>query len=41
MPETLQDFKATFFKALASPVRIRLVEELRRGPAEGIGLLFL
>ncbi len=33
MPETLQDFKATFFKALASPVRIRLVEALRGGPA--------
>jgi ArsR family transcriptional regulator len=33
MPETLQDFKATFLKALASPVRIRLLEELRGGPA--------
>ncbi len=32
MPETLQDFKATFFKVLASPVRIRLLEELRGGP---------
>jgi ArsR family transcriptional regulator len=33
MPETLHDFKAAFFKALASPVRIRLLEELRAGPA--------
>lgn len=33
MPETLQDFKAAFFKALASPVRICLLEELRAGPA--------
>ena len=33
MPQTLQDFKAGFFKTLASPVRIRLLEELRSGPA--------
>jgi ArsR family transcriptional regulator len=33
MPETLQDFKAAFFKTLASPVRIRLLEELKAGPA--------
>jgi len=33
MPETLQDFKAAFFRTLASPVRIRLLEELRSGPA--------
>ncbi len=32
MPETLQDFKAAFFKTLASPVRVRLLEELRGGP---------
>jgi ArsR family transcriptional regulator len=33
MPQTLQDFKAAFFKTLASPVRVRLLEELRDGPA--------
>lgn len=33
MSGTLQDFKAAFFKTLASPVRIRLLEELRTGPA--------
>ena len=33
MPEMLQDFKAKFFKTLGSPVRIRLLEELRGGPA--------
>ena len=33
MPESLQEFKAGFFKTLASPVRIRLLEELRGGPA--------
>ena len=33
MPDTLPDFKAAFFKALASPVRIRILEELRAGPA--------
>ncbi len=29
MPSTLQDFKAELFKALANPVRIRILEELR------------
>jgi ArsR family transcriptional regulator len=29
MPESLQAFKAGLFKALASPVRIRMLEELR------------
>ncbi len=29
MPGSLQEFKATFFHALASPVRIRILEELR------------
>ncbi len=29
---TLQEFKATLFRALASPVRIRILEELRDGP---------
>lgn len=33
MPRTLHDFKAAFFKTLASPVRIRVLEELRGGPA--------
>lgn len=33
MPESLQEFKAAFFKTLASPVRIRLLEELRGGAA--------
>lgn len=33
MPGSLQEFKAGFFKTLASPVRIRLLEELRGGPA--------
>jgi ArsR family transcriptional regulator len=28
----LQIFKAEFFRALAHPVRIRILEELRRGP---------
>lgn len=31
MPDSLQAFKAGIFKALASPVRIRLLEELRGG----------
>lgn len=31
VPGTMQDFKASFFRALASPVRIRLLEELRAG----------
>lgn len=31
MPQSLQDFKAAIFRALASPVRIRLLEELRSG----------
>lgn len=29
MPTTLQDFKAELFKAMANPVRIRILEELR------------
>jgi DNA-binding transcriptional ArsR family regulator len=29
MPQSLQDFKAGLFRALANPVRIRLLEELR------------
>ena len=29
MPETLRDFKAGLFRALASPIRIRLLEEMR------------
>ncbi len=33
MPESLREFKAGFFKTLASPVRISLLEELRGGPA--------
>lgn len=28
----LQEFKAQFFRALAHPVRIRILEELRTGP---------
>jgi DNA-binding transcriptional ArsR family regulator len=31
MPSDLQRFKAEFFKALAHPVRIKLLEELRHG----------
>jgi ArsR family transcriptional regulator len=31
MPSDLQAFKAEFFKALAHPVRVRLLEVLRRG----------
>ena len=31
MPYTLQNFKAEFFKALAHPVRIRILEILRNG----------
>jgi DNA-binding transcriptional ArsR family regulator len=31
-PEGLRQFKADFFKALAHPVRIRIVELLRDGP---------
>jgi DNA-binding transcriptional ArsR family regulator len=31
MPDTLQDFKAEFFKALAHPTRIRILERLREG----------
>ncbi len=29
MPNTLQDFKAEFFKALAHPIRIKILEVLR------------
>ena len=29
MPETLQDFKAELFRTLASPARVRILEELR------------
>jgi len=29
MPETLQDFKAELFRALASPTRVRILEALR------------
>jgi ArsR family transcriptional regulator len=32
-PEGLRQFKAEFFKALSHPVRIRILELLRRGPA--------
>ena len=31
-PERLLQFKAEFFKALAHPVRIAILEHLRRGP---------
>lgn len=31
-PERLRQFKAEFFKALAHPVRIAILEHLRRGP---------
>jgi ArsR family transcriptional regulator len=31
MPETLQNFKAELFKALAHPLRIRILELLRQG----------
>jgi DNA-binding transcriptional ArsR family regulator len=31
MPETLRRFKAEFFKALAHPVRIQILESLRTG----------
>ena len=31
MPSDLQHFKAEFFKALAHPVRIQLLEQLRHG----------
>jgi len=27
----LRDFKATFFKALANPIRIQIIDELRNG----------
>jgi DNA-binding transcriptional ArsR family regulator len=30
--EDLQAFKAAFFRALAHPVRIRILEQLRQGP---------
>ena len=33
MADSLQEFKAGFFRALASPIRIRLLEHLRRGEA--------
>jgi ArsR family transcriptional regulator len=32
-PERLRQFKAEFFKALAHPLRIRILEFLRGGPA--------
>jgi DNA-binding transcriptional ArsR family regulator len=31
-PDRLRQFKAEFFKALAHPVRIAILEHLRRGP---------
>lgn len=31
MPDTLQRFKAEFFKALANPTRVRILELLRDG----------
>jgi DNA-binding transcriptional ArsR family regulator len=31
MPQTLQNFKAELFKALAHPLRIRILELLRQG----------
>ncbi len=31
MPNKLQEFKAEFFKALASPLRINILDELRNG----------
>ncbi len=33
MADSLQDFKAGFFRALASPIRVRLLELLRGGEA--------
>lgn len=33
MADSLQEFKAGFFRALASPIRIRLLEHLRGGEA--------
>lgn len=33
MTDSLQEFKAGFFRALASPIRIRLLEHLRGGEA--------
>jgi ArsR family transcriptional regulator len=33
MADSLQDFKAGFFRTLASPIRIRLLEQLRGGEA--------
>lgn len=32
MPERLAEFKAEFFKALANPLRIRILDCLRDGP---------
>lgn len=31
MPDSLQNFKAEFFKALAHPVRIKIIEAVRSG----------
>ena len=33
MPNTLRELKAELFKVLANPVRVRLLDELRSGPA--------
>ena len=31
MPDSLQNFKSEFFKALAHPIRIKIIEALRSG----------
>ena len=39
MPETLQDFKAELFRTLASPSRVRIMEELRAHDTLTVGEL--
>lgn len=38
-PPTLQQFKADLFKAMANPIRIRILEELRLGGGLTVGEL--
>jgi ArsR family transcriptional regulator len=37
MAATLQEFKAELFKAMANPIRIRILEVLRAGGAQTVG----
>jgi ArsR family transcriptional regulator len=38
MPDRIPDFKAAFFRAIANPVRIRILTQLRESPL-GVGEL--